>query len=174
MYFEGLLKRISPKLKGIVYRLSRQSPLANYEDLYQESLIHLWREFSQGRISDKTDSYILQGCYFYLKNYLRLSSVNSRALSLEEMLDKKGCEADELLCLKCESHQDPRDSLNSKLFAETIRNDGLSKREKDILFFYAEGLTTREIGRRVSLSHVRVVKLLAQIKEKCRKYVDKI
>lgn len=173
MHFEVLLKRISPTLQKIAYRLNGHFSFLNQEDLYQEALVHLWQDFNAGKLTDKTDSYILQGCYFHLKNYLRTASVKNREISLEKIALEKNSSVDEVLSLKDEASENYLDYLNSKMFAEAISNNGLTKREKDIIFLHAEGLTTREIGQRVQLSHVRVLKLLAQIKEKCKKYLDK-
>lgn len=172
MVFEELVHRISPKLRGIIYKLSYSSTILNDQDLSQETLIYLWEQLQKGKLEDKTDSYILQGCYFHLKNYLRAASVRNREISLERIGVQEDSNVDEVLSLKDEASENYLDYLNSKMFAETIRNNGLTSREKDILFLYAEGLTTREIGKRVRLSHVRVIKLLAQIKEKCKKYID--
>ena len=69
--FEVLIKRVSPTLKRITYRLNGHFSFFNDEDLFQEALIHLWEDYQKGKIQDKTDSYILQGCHFHLKNYLR-------------------------------------------------------------------------------------------------------
>lgn len=85
MGFEELIKKLSPKLTRITYRLNGRFSFFNHEDLYQESLIHLWLKFKQGDLSDKTESYILQGCYFHLKNYIRKNCNKVKLLSLEDM-----------------------------------------------------------------------------------------
>ena len=51
-------------------------------------------------------------------------------------------------------------------------NNGLTPREKEVFILALEGLTVREIGDRLGVSHVRVVKLRANIKEKCIKHLD--
>ncbi|MCX5704439.1 MAG: hypothetical protein NT066_08150 [Candidatus Omnitrophica bacterium] len=91
MSFEILLKRISPTLKRIAYRLNGHFSFFNDEDLYQEALIHLWLDFKEGKLSDKTDSYILQGCYFYLKNYIRKNYDKANLISLEKQNNQE-CE----------------------------------------------------------------------------------
>ena len=60
MSFEELLEKITPTLKRITYRLNGHFSFFNDEDLFQEALMHLWVEFQQGKLNDKTDSYILQ------------------------------------------------------------------------------------------------------------------
>ena len=62
--------------------------------------------------------------------------------------------------------------LNDKLLADAIHNNGFTKREKTLLIFCAEGLTTRDIGKRLGVSHVMVVKLMSRIRAKCKKYLD--
>ncbi|MCU0652415.1 MAG: hypothetical protein MUC39_05695, partial [Candidatus Omnitrophica bacterium] len=66
------------------------------------------------------------------------------------------------------------DYLNNKALIETIRNNGLTIREKDIFNLALGGLTTREIGKKLGISHVRVVKLQKTMREKCRKHLDKM
>jgi len=171
--FEGLARRISPTLKRITYRLNGHFSFFNDEDLFQEAMIHLWEDFQKGKLQDKTDSYILQGCYFHLKNYLRKVRPKRRSVSLELLInDDDGRSLEESLLLKREDSQNIIDYLNNKLLVETIRNNGFTKREKNILSFYSKGLTTRAIGERLGVSHVRVIKLMYRIKDKCKKYAD--
>jgi DNA-directed RNA polymerase specialized sigma subunit len=58
------------------------------------------------------------------------------------------------------------------LLADVICNNGLTDKEKSLLPFFAQGLTTREIGGRIGISHVSIVKMRKTICEKCRKYLD--
>ncbi len=171
MSFEGLVKKISPTLKRITYRLNGHFTFFNEDDLFQEALIHLWQDFNAGKLNDKTDSYILQGCFFHLKNYIRKSRVKIQMVSLETVINEEGTSLGETLFLKDERRENSLDYLNDKMLVETIRNNGFTRREKDVLSFYAEGLTTREIGKRMGVSHVSVVKITARIKDKCRKYI---
>jgi RNA polymerase sigma factor (sigma-70 family) len=171
MSFEELLKKVSPVLKRITYKLRGYSALFNEDDLFQEALIHLWEDFNAGKLSDKTDSYILQGCYFHLKNYIRKSRVKIRLVSLETIINKEGTSLEETLFLKDDRRENSPDYINDKMLVDTIQNNGFTRREKDMLSFYAEGLTTREIGKRIGVSHVSVVKMTARIKDKCKKYI---
>jgi RNA polymerase sigma factor (sigma-70 family) len=173
MNFEEILKRLSPTIKRIAYKLKGYSPYINEEDLYQEAMSHLWVDYKEGKLSDKTDSYILQGCYFHLKNYLRKNKTRSLLLSLDGVVyDEEGQElrVDNILYW-----QDPHsalDEIHVKFFLEQINNNGLTKREKEVFYLALEGLTTREIGRRLGVSHVRVVKLQKKIREKCKEHLD--
>lgn len=173
MDFESLLRKISPILRRITYKVNIRYSFFNEEDLYQEAVIHLWEDFHKGRLNNKTDSYILQGCYFYLKNYIRKNHKRVSILSMDEPVGEENLDFKERLFYKEERPKGYIENLNSRILAETIRNNGLLPREKKILFFYADGLTTREIGARLGISHVMVVKLMSKIREKCQKYLDK-
>jgi RNA polymerase sigma factor (sigma-70 family) len=173
MHFEDLLKRISPKLNGITHKLNGHFTFFNEEDLFQEAIVYLWQSFCAGKLNDKTESYILQGCYFHLKNYIRTVKEKAALVSLDAPVNYDGNEnLGETLFLEDKNSSDFRDYLNSKLLAEAIQNNGLTQREKNILYFFAQGLTTRAIGKKVGISHVRVVKLKSRIKDKCKKYRD--
>ena len=171
MQFMELQNNLSPVIKRIAYKLNGRYRTFSHDDLFQEALMHLWTNFNAGKLDDKTESYILQGCYFHLKNYIR--KVNEKPdLSLDEMVFS-GSDDLELKDLIVDEHQkDIRELLNTKLLVETIQNNGFDKREKKILMFFKDGLTTRDIGKRIGVSHVMVVKLMNKIRIKCHKYID--
>ncbi len=175
MQFEQTIKRISPKLKAIAYRLNGRSFAFNEQDLYQEAIVHLWSDFQAGRLEDKTDSYLLQGCYFHLQNYIRSKTRKVRLLSLQRRNNaEEKTDLNEFLIADNFDKSIYLDYLNDKFLVEVIRNNGLSPKEKEVINFYAYGLTTRQIGARLGVSHVMVVKMTKIIREKCRKYLDKI
>ena len=60
------------------------------------------------------------------------------------------------------------DYLENKLLLEQIEKSGISEREKQIMDLTKEGLTVREIGKRLGISHVRVVKLRKRLKTRSR------
>ena len=172
--FNELMKRILPGLKGIVHKNSYGISFLSQEDFLQEILVYLFNEFKKGALADKTDSYILQGCYFYLKNYIRRNRNKARVISLE-LLSKENEGSlgwEEVVLWSDDAKQDYLGRLNDKMLSETILNNGLSKREKDILIFLSKGFTMREIGSFLGVSHVRVVKIVGSIREKCQKYAD--
>jgi len=173
MQFEELVKKLSPTLKRIAYRIKGNFTFFNVDDLYQEALLRLWQDYNRGRLFDKTDSYILQGCYFHMRNYIRLQKTRKNILSLDALISADSdLRVEGLFGLQENVTAGYLRQLDNRLIAETIQNNGLDSREKQILRFYAQGLTTRQIGERLGVSHVRIVKLTAVIREKCKKYLD--
>ncbi len=162
MSFEALIAKLSPTLKRITCKLNGHFTFMDDQDLLQEALIHLWSDFQLGKLDDKTDSYILQGCYFHLKNYIRKSQDSATMLSLNSIMEEDGPHLEEILIA---------DNLASYDRVETVlqieaMGSGISQREKDVLFFCLEGMTMREIGKRMGISHVSVVKIRNKIRER--------
>lgn len=174
MHFECVVKRISPTLKRIAHRLNGHFSYFNDEDLYQEALLHLWKNFREGKLNNKTDSYILQGCYFHLKNYIRKAKLPIKLISIETIVnDGEATNLGETVWLQDNNSKRYLDALNNKMLLETICNNGFTKREREVLSLCLEGLTTRELGKKLDISHVRVVKLKSKIKAKCQKFMDR-
>lgn len=172
MHFTELIKKISPKLRGITRRLKGRFTFFNEDDLFQEAAIHLWMDYKDGRLTDKTDSYILQGCYFHLKNYIRKNYDKASMVSFENATGEEGAVSGLEGVLSLEDPHSCFEFINAKLLIEKINHNGLTKREKEVFNLALEGLTAREIGARLGISHVRVVKLRAKVRDKCRKYLD--
>jgi RNA polymerase sigma factor (sigma-70 family) len=172
--FNSLVGRFSPRIKRIAYKLNGRYRSFDHDDLYQEALLHLWNASRSNKLADKTDSYILQGCYFHLKNCIRKINEKPNTLSLESMFDAQNdsSAADALLNRHVVS-RDMRDQLDVDLVAGAISNNGFSPKEKRIIFSLSEGLTTRQIGRRLGVSHVSVVKALKKIRRKSSRHIDK-
>jgi len=172
MTFEGLVKKISPTLKRITYKLNGHFSFFNEEDLFQEALLRLWLDFRSGKLDDKTDSYILQGCYFHLKNYLRKTQDKARLVSIDTLVAEEGLNLEDMLA--SDGPLPACNDLDEGMLAERMKGFGLAGREKDILSLSMEGLTVREIGNRLGISHVMVVKIKTKIKDKCLKLKDGI
>jgi len=173
MSFEVLVKRLKPILRRIAYKLSRHFSFFDHDDLYQEELLHLWQELQRGTLEGKTDSYILQGCYFHLKNHIRKSTGKVKLVSIESSFNADTYTLEETLSAEDYGSRDYFEELNDKMLADTIRNNGLTVKEKCILSLCSEGLTTRQIGKSLGVSHVRIVKIFAGIRQKCWRYLDK-
>ncbi|MCX5711850.1 MAG: hypothetical protein NTY47_02120, partial [Candidatus Omnitrophica bacterium] len=140
MEFADLNKKISPILKRITYRLGTKFAVFSPDDLYQEAMVKLWLDFQAGKLDDKTQSYILQGCYFHLKNFLRKHYRENRLVSLDNLLSK-----DNENQVKESSILGQQESCRSQAHAdfllEAIRNNGLTKREKEVFFLALDGRT---------------------------------
>jgi len=170
MSFEDLTTRISPKLKGIVYKIHATYRSFSEEDLYQEAILQLWVDFNDGKLTDKTDSYVLQGSYFYLKNYIRKIQDKTSLMSVNMPIDDGGTQLQDVLSVHEDSQAE--EGLDIDTLMEEVFKNKLSRKEKEIVFFYLQGWTTREIAQRLGISHVSVVKIEAKIREKCKKSKD--
>ena len=166
MIFEALIKRIAPKLKGIVYKIPKYVNSLDGDDLYEEAVMRLWTDYQAGKLAGKTDSYVLQSCYFYLKNYVRKFQDKLSVVSMNVLLNEEGSELQDILSAE-EGASVPDKKDMDTLMSEVFEKD-LSRKEKEIAFFYLQGWTTREIGKRLGLSHVSVMKLEDKIRKKCR------
>ncbi len=163
MCFEVLVKRIAPTLKRITRKLNGHHSFFNDEDLYQEALTRLWTDYRQGGLEDKTDSYILQGCYFHLRNYLRKTRDNVTLLSLNSPIGEDGINPEDYLNLQDLS---ALENMERHLQFDFAGKASLTEREKTILGYFIEGLSMREIGSKLGISHVMVLKIRKKIKEK--------
>lgn len=164
--FDALIEKLSPTLRRITHRLNGRFTFFNEDDLFQEALLHLWITFNKGSFSDKTDSYILQGCYFYLKNYMRTALDKTALISLNELLDSGDNSLESLIS---DTSQNISEDVDGILLKEYARQR-LSDRERQIIDLSCEGITVREIGERLNISHVMVVKIRAGIKEKLKNF----
>jgi RNA polymerase sigma factor (sigma-70 family) len=174
MSFEELHRKLSPTIKRIAYKLNGHYRSFNHDDLYQEASIHLWSDFLKGKLSDKTDSYILQGCYFHLKNYIRTVNERSNIISIDAALSGNDEATVEDILGQYWSCPDCRGDLHNKFLVQSIQNNGFNLKEKRLLEYFSQGLTTRDIGERMGISHVSVVKLMQKIRIKAQKHLDKI
>jgi RNA polymerase sigma factor (sigma-70 family) len=161
--FETLVRRLSPTLKKITCRLNGHFTFMDDQDLFQEALIHLWTHFASGDLYDKTDSYMLQGCYFHLKNYIRKTQDPATLLSLSHTADEEGLRPEEILDARILVSYD---EVDGNLQIDAMAESGITQREKAVLLFCLEGMTTREIGKKLGISHVSVVKIRNRIREK--------
>jgi len=173
MVFDELASKFSPTIKRIAYKLNGHYRSFSHDDLFQEAMFHLWTNFGAGRLKDKTDSYILQGCYFHLKNYIRKENERANVFSIDACLeDDAGFLTQEAFIFKPCAEKEFRDLLDDRLRAERIEDAGFSAREKMVLHLIKEGATTRDIGKRIGISHVMVVKVISSLRKKCVKFID--
>ena len=171
MSFDSLVTRISPTLKRITRRLDGHYSFFNDEDLYQEALTHLWIDYRDGVLFDKTDSYILQGCYFHLRNYLRKTQDNVTILSFNTPMGEDGMRLEESMAA---DDGVSFDHLESRLEIETAEKKYFTEREKNVLMLFLEGMSMREIGGKLGISHVMVLKIRNRIKDKYTQFHNEV
>jgi RNA polymerase sigma factor (sigma-70 family) len=142
------------QLGKIVVRLTSNPALR--EDLMQEALIHLWQVQEQN--PGQTKNWYVQNCRFHLLHYLALGrSVDSpkRRNSQVQPTDQDG-EQDDLLD-RFESSDTVVQDVSARDIVSSL-SKVLSDREMAILHWLAEGLATREIAKRLGISHPMVIK----------------
>ena len=165
MDFNLLFKRLSPRLKLTAAKYRSHAPLLNEDDLYQEACIYLWYKYKDGVPLGINDTYIVRGCQFHLLNHLRKNRRKAVFVSLEEPIDGDALTLKDII-------PDQRDSLSCidrVISIDDIKNNGFTKREKQVFSFLLDGFTVREVGRKLGISHVMVVKLKKSISKKWQK-----
>jgi len=165
--FDVWIVRLMPGVKGIVHKLQTRSCVMDGDDLTQAALIHLWTLFSQGSARDKTESYLLQGCYHHLRNQLRLKRHTSMECSLDE--DAPHLEPDPYEERSIRDPHSLEDAFHGEWLLRSVHESGLTQREKTVLSQLLDGSTVREIGSHLGVSHVQVVKIKKSIRSKLPK-----
>jgi RNA polymerase sigma factor (sigma-70 family) len=156
---------ILEQLGRIVVRLTANSALR--EDLMQEALIHLWQVQEQS--PGQTKNWYLQNCRFHLLHYLALGrSVDSpkRRASQVHPGEQNEDQEDWL------DHFEGTNTVVQDVSARDILSSlakSLSAREMSILQWLSEGLGTREIAKRLGISHPMVIKHRRKIAALARK-----
>ena len=159
-----MLRHLSPKLRAIAHRMNGHHTFFSDEDLYQEAAGRLWVAFGQGQLDDKTDSYILQGCYFHLKNYVRTALDKAKVVSMSAPIDSEGATIEDTLAGRPSV---VHDDVDTNLLRGHVALKSLSSREREVIRLTMDGHTVRQIGERLGISHVMVVKIRSRIKTKC-------
>src|SRR3989338_450387 len=124
--FETLMSRLSPTIRRISHRLNGHFTFFDDDDLCQEALAHLWLMSQKGVLKDKTDSYILQGCYFHLKNYIRTSMDKVKLTSIDSPIDEDGTMLSDIIASEDHSwiYQ-----IEDRAIYEEIRKNEFNERE---------------------------------------------
>jgi RNA polymerase sigma factor (sigma-70 family) len=168
MNFESLVKELEAGLRYIAVKLDGKYTSFDDHDLYQEAVLYLWQEYKKGALRGKNKSYILKGCLFHLKNYIRKNykSLDANSISIYEDIGENSTLED---VVKLE---DKRNRLEEVDFSLSLVDVGrkLREREKKVFELLLEGYTTREIGEILGISHVMVVKIKKKIKENYLKF----
>jgi RNA polymerase sigma factor (sigma-70 family) len=174
MKFQELIDRLGPRLKMIARKLDGKYTSFNNEDLYQEAILHLYHKFKKRELFDKTDSFILQGCSYFLKNYIRTvyKKIDQNSVSIDASCNgEQDCKLEEVL--PSLTRKQVLSSIDANLLAEDVLGL-LSSKEQRVFQLKLEGLSLREIGRRLGLSHVAVLKIKKKIREKCKRFKDEM
>ncbi|MBU0701773.1 sigma-70 family RNA polymerase sigma factor [bacterium] len=166
MEFAELAKRFSPYLKRLSMKIAIPSRVIEQDDLYQEMLYRLWEGWMRGEFEGKNDAYIRGGCYFHLKNYLRRHTEYANIISLNEPLNEDGTTLEDII----PDQTAPFDvRVDDALFIQQMKAKELTRREQDVIELLAQGYTLRDIGKRLNISHVRVLKIKENIGSKFTK-----
>jgi RNA polymerase sigma factor (sigma-70 family) len=154
--FEDIVKKLSPTLRRITHKLNGNFTFFDEDDLFQEALEHLWVHYNSNMLDDKTDSYVLQGCYFHLKNCIRRSLDKVKLVSLQKLTEEGEGSLESFLGYEDRSISD---NVESSSINESEGIKKLSSRELEVLKLSMNGSTVREIGAKLGISHVMVIKI---------------
>ena len=164
MCFETLFRKISPRLRVMAKGYKNRLGFINEDDFYQEMCIHLWDNFKEGVPEGINEAYIVKGCRFFILNYFRKNQNKASIISFEIPIDDKGHTLGELFP---DTKESLKNSLNRKFDIEDNKRI-LNKRENKVFSLLIDGYTVREIGERIGVSHVMVIKIKKKIVEKLR------
>ena len=141
---------IRNRLHGIVARLA---PPPLREDLMQEAMVHLWR--LELRTPGRKEVWYLQGCRFHLQNLVRQGrSVDSVKRFRTQVLDQEPTTDESFV---------EQSNTNGSVWEEISVNDlmttlslWLTPQERETLAYLMDGLSAREVARRLNVSHTIV------------------
>jgi len=173
MDFEELRDKLDSKLKAITYKLDYRYSAFGKDDLYQEALLYLWRLYDKDILNDKTDGYILKGCFLHLKNYIRkmYKAIDKNSISIyEDNINNKGISFENILTKYPDVNKPER--IKSLIVADNLKNI-LNPREERVFSLRAKGFTVREISRELGVSHVMIVKINKRARNKCLAFFEK-
>lgn len=157
MNFNVLLERVSPRLKSLSRYLSRtKSANGSFgaEDIYQEMCLRLWQRFENGIPLEFNDAYIIKGCEFHARNFLRKKTDRLKPKSLDEPINDTGL----LLKDTLTGSQSHHNTCFNNILIEEMKNKTANKKEKNVFDLLMQGHTVRSIGKNLGISHVMVVK----------------
>lgn len=161
-----IINRLRYQLKAIIRKINIKYQYIESEDLYQETLLYLWQQNSNGNLKGKNDSYILQGCYYFLKNYIRKyikfehGQINHNYYYNTSGKDREANQDNQLDYPGSTTY-----GLDEYLYYDEFKR-GLSLKEKALLNLRFRGLSSREIGKELGISHTMVSKMRRKIIDK--------
>jgi len=151
-------RRTRRLVSAIVARLTTDWALQ--EELVQEALIRLWLQVE--RRPGQSESWYLHGCKLHLLNYIKRGrSVDSPRHSSKSIVHgiadqrQHGDSSHEMERLGTETAVESEVCARDMIAMLMKCTDSL---DKEILGYLAEGYGVREIGRKLGISHVAVLK----------------
>ncbi|MDD3656110.1 MAG: sigma-70 family RNA polymerase sigma factor [Atribacterota bacterium] len=166
-----IVNSIKYQIRAIIRKININYQYIDSDDLYQEILLYLWQEKEKGQLKDKNDSYILQGCYYYLKNYIRknlktVTEYPNKVYPDREALSREIKDETKLINKYGNNY-----ILDEYLYLDEFSKE-LSIKEKVLLDFRMKGLTDREIAKELGISHTMVSKMRRKIRQKYQFYYE--
>ncbi|MDP8254090.1 MAG: LuxR C-terminal-related transcriptional regulator [Candidatus Kaelpia aquatica] len=165
MDFRILLEKITPRLKYIA-RMNTLYGFYSQDDLFQEMCIYLWQQYRYGLPIGINESYVVKGCEFHLKNFLRKGRPKIVLSSLDESICSGGITLVDILE---DDKADSKSRIEARLTIDDIKDLGLTDKENSVLSLLLKGHTMREIAVKLDVSHVMVLKYKNNIRKKWKK-----
>jgi len=104
-----------------------------------------------------------------LKNYIRMMQDKATFISINVPVGDEEVNVEEFLPVH---EMDNVNRILGELDIEMLEKRYLSMREKEILEFFLEGMSMREIGKKLGISHMMVWKIRNRIKGKYLKFIS--
>lgn len=164
MDFKTLYEKISPHLKRIAQSHKPASSFIDIDDLYQEMCMHLWNNFKDGVPANINIAYVIKGCQFHILNYIRKKRDKAVMISLENAIQNDQSSLMRILPNRREEEIDIR--MDRIIAIDYIKNNGFTKREKDVFLLLLQGHTVREVGKKLGISHVMVLRYKQSLTKK--------
>lgn len=99
-------------------------------------------------------------------NYLRKQRENAYLISLDKPINE---DADTLGDILPDKHSSSHSYIDAQITIDDIKNNGFTKREKQVFSLLLHDYTAREIGRKLGISHVRVLNIKNSLVRKWQK-----
>ena len=162
MTFEAKLAEFVPKLTALSMNIKNMPVSMERSDLIAEMELHLWKKWKNGDFTIHTDSYLIQSCWFHIKNFIRTAGNRDRStVNLDEPFSSSDSTRYDILA----DEYDISNEIDLHIMIDSILENGLSEREKEVFLLDLEGHNLREIAAFLNISFVRVHKILARIRK---------
>jgi RNA polymerase sigma factor (sigma-70 family) len=167
MKFEEFIKELNSKIYAIALNISKIDRNIEVTDIVQEMHLHLWAKWKNNDTKGYTNSYLLQSCWFYIKNFLRKYETNSKYISLDDPFNDD--EYNFMIDFISEDADSVSELSEYNFMVDKIKTCGLTEREKDVFDLLLMGYTLREIGSILKISNVRVSKIQSNLRKKAKR-----